>query len=127
MAFSVVLLLLMIVALVDVIRIDESRVKYMHKIVWVLLVVFIPLIGIVLWFALGRAYEGASRPIRMPRRQRSASVPLSAPSMGTAHVTVHPVPSHDGRTTEQQLADLEREIEEDNQRRRALEQGKPEA
>ncbi|QDZ15347.1 PLD nuclease N-terminal domain-containing protein [Humibacter ginsenosidimutans] len=127
MVLYVLLLLLMLGALIDVIRIDESRVKYMHKIVWVLLIVFIPLVGIVLWFALGRSYEGASRPVRMPRRSRPASAPLGAPPMGTAHVTVQPVPSRDGRTTEQQLADLEREIEEDTRRRAALEQRKPEA
>lgn len=119
---SIVILLLMVVALIDAIRIDDSRVKYMHKIVWILLIIFVPLIGIVLWFALGRSYEGASTPIRMPRRRPQASTPRMSAPMDTATVTVRPVPSRDGRSTEQQLADLEREIEEDKRRRAALEQ-----
>lgn len=117
---SVVVLLLLVVALIDVIRLDDSRIKYLPKIAWVLLIIFIPLVGVVLWFALGRSYEAASRPVRMSRPGRQASSPR--PGMATANVTVHPVPSHDGRTTEQQLADLEREIEEDKRRRAALEQ-----
>lgn len=126
MLLYALLLLLMLVALIDAIRIDDSRVKYMHKVVWILLIIFIPLVGIVLWFALGRSYEGA--PIRMPRRRSQAATggsgwQASVP-MGTATVTVHPVPSHDGRSTEEQLADLEREIEQDQHRRAALEQGR---
>jgi hypothetical protein len=119
---SVIVLVALVIALIDVIRIDDSRVKYMPKIVWVLLIVLIPLVGVVLWFVLGRSYEGGERPIRMPRRRPQASAPRMSAPMGTANVTVQPVPSRDGRSTEQQLADLEREIEEDRHRRAALEQ-----
>lgn len=119
---SVVVLAALIVALIDVIRIDDGRVKYMPKIVWVLLIVLIPLIGVVLWFALGRSYEVGGRPIRIPRRRPQASPARMSAPMDTVTVTVRPVPSRDGRTTEQQLADLEREIEEDRRRRAALEQ-----
>lgn len=122
MVLYVLILVLMVVALIDAIRIDDSRVKHMPKVVWILLIIFIPLLGIVLWFALGRSYEGASRPVRMPRRRPAASSSMGAAPMGTANVTVRPVPSDDGRSTEQQLADLEREIEEDHRRRAALEQ-----
>jgi hypothetical protein len=119
---SVIVLVALVIALIDVIRIDDSRVKYLPKIVWVLLIILIPLIGVVLWFVLGRSYEGGERSIRMPRRRPQASAPRMSAPMGTATVTVQPVPSRDGRSTEQQLADLEREIEEDRRRRAALEQ-----
>ncbi|NNC12371.1 PLDc_N domain-containing protein [Planctomonas sp. JC2975] len=120
---SIAFLILLLVALIDVIRLDDSRIKFLPKVAWVLLIIFLPLIGSVLWFALGRSYESTSRPIRMPRR--TASFAPGRMPMGTAHVTVHPVPSRDGRSTEEQLADLEREIEEDHRRRAALEQRKP--
>ncbi|MHA7984983.1 PLD nuclease N-terminal domain-containing protein [Rathayibacter sp. CAU 1779] len=121
---SIVFLILLLVALIDAIRLDDSRIKFLPKVAWVLLIIFLPLIGSVLWFALGRSYETTSRPIRMPRRT-SAGTAAGRMPMGTANVTVHPVPSRDGRSTEEQLADLEREIEEDKRRRAALEQRKP--
>ena len=123
----VLLLVALVVALIDVIRLDDDRIKYLPKVAWVLLIIFLPLVGVVLWFALGRTYDHAARSIRMPRRRSRPAAGFSSRAsapMGTATVTVQPVPSHDGRTTEQQLADLEREIEEDKRRRAALEQRK---
>jgi len=102
---SLLVLALMIGALIDVIMRDESQVKHLPKMVWIILIILLPLIGGILWFALGREYGdgGISLP-RMPRReerpQRSAPV-----------IVDHPAPA-DTRTTEQQIADLDREIEE---------------
>jgi hypothetical protein len=100
---SLLTLALMIGALIDVILRDNSQVKHLPKLVWVLLVVLLPLIGSILWFALGREYAGAGVSIRMPRRQAAAQRP-APPAQRSAPV--------DTRTTEEQIADLDREIEE---------------
>jgi hypothetical protein len=107
MAFVISLLVvaLMVFALVDIIRRDDSQVKFMPKFVWLLLVVLLPFIGSVLWFGIGREYpEGGLRLERPERLKRSRP---SAPS-----TPVVPVIPADTRTTEQQIADLDKEIEE---------------
>jgi len=102
---SMLIIALMIFALVNIITRDDSQVKFMPKWVWVILVVLLPLIGSVLWFALGREYDGGGP--RMPRMPRTQGAPRTQPQAPPA--PVHPV---DTRTTEQQIADLDREIEE---------------
>lgn len=99
---SLLVLALMVFALVDVIRRDDSQVRYLPKFVWLLLVILLPFVGSVLWFGIGREYpEGG---IRMQRPVRHDTAYPSQPAP--------PVVPVDTRTTEQQLADLEREIEE---------------
>jgi hypothetical protein len=98
---SVVLLALVIGALVDIIVRRDDQVKHLPKIVWVLLVVFFPLIGCILWFTIGREYShtvdlGTFGDPR--RREKSARPAAAAPTMRA-------------KTTEEELADLEREIE----------------
>lgn len=99
---SLLIVALMVVALIDVITRDQSLVKHLPKMVWIILVILLPLIGSILWFAIGREYgeSGISLP-RMRRTQRPAGP-----------VDVRPAPPTDARTTEQQIADLDREIEE---------------
>lgn len=100
---SVLILALMIGALIDVIMRDESQVKHLPKMVWVILVVLLPLIGSILWFVLGREYAGGG--VALPRMPRRAARPHpTAPAQQTT--------MSDARTTEQQIADLDREIEE---------------
>lgn len=94
------LLGVLVVALIDIITRDEWQVKHLPKIVWILLVVLVPLVGTILWFAVGRDYDPAARPAPVPRGRATADAPT------------RPAPTSDARTTEQQLADLEREIEE---------------
>jgi hypothetical protein len=97
---SLIVLGVMIFSLVDIIRRDDSQVKHLPKTMWVIIVILLPIIGTVLWFALGRVYPDDGP--RMPR-----------PSTRTMPAPVR----REERTTEQQLADLEREIEEDRLRR----------
>ncbi|WP_423920552.1 PLDc N-terminal domain-containing protein [Frigoribacterium sp. 2-23] len=91
----------LVLALVDIITRDEWQVKHLPKLVWVLLVVFLPLVGSILWFAVGREYEHRPRIDRGsfgdPRRHETLTP--------TRHA------GGDHRTTEQQLADLDAEIE----------------
>ncbi|WP_345542904.1 PLD nuclease N-terminal domain-containing protein [Microbacterium jejuense] len=99
---SLVFLAIMIAALVDIIRRDEAQLRYLPKMGWVIVVILLPLIGTLLWFTIGRVYpEDRPRGVRAPRPA------AAAPS---------PAMPRDTRTTEQQLADLEREIEEDRLR-----------
>jgi hypothetical protein len=98
---SVVLFALLIGALVDIILRRDDQVKHLPKIVWVLLVVFLPLIGSILWFTIGREY---SQQIDLgtfgdPRRREKVAASASS---GPAPRT---------KTTEEELADLDREIE----------------
>ena len=101
---SLLTIALMVFALIDIITRRDDQVKYLPKMVWLILVILLPFIGSVLWFAIGREYEGQG--ISLPRRQAAAPYPQSPPQNWA------PPPPADTRSTEQQLADLEREIEE---------------
>jgi hypothetical protein len=102
---SMISVLLLVVALVDIITKQDSQVQHLPKLVWVLLVVFLPLIGSVLWFAIGRE-RGTSSPrgsFGDPRRWRAPAQTPTTPRIDPA--------AHRITTTEQELADLDREIE----------------
>ncbi|MEO6943733.1 MAG: PLDc N-terminal domain-containing protein [Lacisediminihabitans sp.] len=98
---SLLILVLFVGALVDIIMRDQSLVRHLPKLVWILLVILLPVVGSILWFALGREY---SRPIDRggfgdPRRRTHE--PVQQPQVaGTFGV----------RDTEAELAALNREI-----------------
>jgi hypothetical protein len=99
--FSALILTLVVFALVDIILRQDGQVKHLPKIVWILLVVFLPLVGSILWFALGREY---SQPVDLgsfgdPRRRQKLA---EQSTDGTATRR---------KTTEEELAELDREIE----------------
>lgn len=100
--FSLLIIALMIGALVDIITRDSSQVKHLPKVVWIIIVVLLPLVGSALWFAVGREYGDAGIPIPRLGRSVRPKTQTDAP----------PVPPADLRTTEQQIADLDREINE---------------
>lgn len=104
---SILVLALMIGALIDVITRDDAQVKHLPKLVWVIIVILLPLIGSILWFTLGREYSGGgvSMP-RLPRRAARARTQTQTPADSRW------APPADPRSTEQQIADLDREIEE---------------
>lgn len=96
---SAATVVLMVLALIDVVRQPENVIKNLPKIVWILLIVFIPLIGVGLWFLLGHEWKRADGGSFVPRgRERIAPT------------RVEPV-RPPARSTEEQLADLEREEE----------------
>lgn len=99
---SILVLAVMVFSLVDIIRRDDFQVKHLPKTMWIIIVILLPIIGSVLWFTLGRVYPEDGP--RLPRPSRAAA-PAPAPTG-----------ARDTRSTEQQLADLEREIEEDRLR-----------
>ncbi|AJT41920.1 PLDc N-terminal domain-containing protein [Psychromicrobium lacuslunae] len=49
-------------ALIDCLRTDDRDIRNWPKVAWVLLIIFIPLIGIILWFTLGRPRSESARP-----------------------------------------------------------------
>lgn len=120
--FSILTVAGMVIALVDLIMRDESQIKNLPKFAWILLVILLPLIGTILWFTLGREYSSAGAGLggfTPAGRAHSTPTPQqSAPSR-----------SFDARSTEEQLADLDREIEyyekraELERRKRELESG----
>ena len=49
-----IVLALDVFAIVDVILIDQRRVRAVPKFVWIILIVLIPVVGVALWFFTGR-------------------------------------------------------------------------
>lgn len=90
-------LIILIITLIDIITRNEWQVKHLPKLVWILLVVFLPIAGAIIWFAVGREY---SRPVSYPEPRRDASASPSTPSR-----------------TERELAGIEAEIAADRIRR----------
>lgn len=105
---SVLTLALMVAALVDIITRGDGQIKHLPKIFWIILVVIIPLVGSILWFAVGREYPESVNlgSFGDPRRREAAlDKQREAPRR---------------KTTEEELADLDREIEFHDQKARIL-------
>lgn len=75
--FSVAVLAATIFTLVNVITTDQSRIRYLDKVVWVILVILVPLIGVILWWAIGRERTGTSEVVSFgdPRRHEARRAP----------------------------------------------------
>ena len=103
--FSLLTFAFFVVALLDVILRRQDQIKHLPKITWVFIVIFLPLVGAILWFAIGREYESTPRPRRAPSSATHAHAPYAS-------------------STEAQLAALEHEIElaERDKRIRELEE-----
>jgi len=84
-ALTIAYLALVIFALVDVITSNDGQIKHLPKVGWILLIVFLPLIGSVVWLIAGKDRALPSLPKPQPARPQS--------------------------TTEQELAALDAEIE----------------
>lgn len=51
-------------AIVDVLLIDGRRFRALNRPVWAILIVFLPVVGAILWFLVGRArLDGADQPL----------------------------------------------------------------
>lgn len=76
-------LFVMIAALITVITSDASTVRHLPKLVWILLIVFLPLVGSIIWFAVGKEWRAGRTEVVSfgdPRRHeavRGSAVPLS--------------------------------------------------
>lgn len=79
---GIALLALWIYCIVDVITRDESEIRNLPKIVWLLIVVFLPTIGSLLWLIAGRPrFSGAELPSRgrFPEYDRPGRQPATNP------------------------------------------------
>lgn len=89
---SLVYVAILVFALVDIITTDNWRIRYLPKFGWVLLVVFLPLIGSLLWLFLGKERSGPEPAVSFGDPRREAGVRRQS-------------------TTEEDLAAIEQEIE----------------
>jgi hypothetical protein len=114
---SGLLFALVLVALVDIITRQDGQVQHLPKLVWVLLVVFLPLIGSILWFAVGRERSARAENVSLGDPRRRERLGFGGPRTQTVAPAARPL------STEEQLAALDREIEfhEQQARLRALE------
>jgi hypothetical protein len=94
--FGLLPLLVAVCALVDLITRPDDQVKHLPKLVWILLIVFLPLIGSIVWFCVGHDWDARREPVGPP--DRSAAYERAATAVDRRV-----------RSTEQQLADLEEE------------------
>ena len=53
-----IVILLMIFAVVDIAVLERSRVRFLPKLAWIVLVVVLPIAGPVIWFIVGRGRPG---------------------------------------------------------------------
>jgi hypothetical protein len=68
--FGLLLFALWLFCIIDVITVDESRVRYLPKIVWLLIVLLIPDVGSIVWLAVGHTWESrASQPATRAGRE----------------------------------------------------------
>lgn len=117
--FALLVFVVMISALIDAITRRDDQVRHLPKFAWIIFIVLLPLVGSILWFALGREWGAAPEAMSFgdPRRWSKDQEPVAPASR-----------PRDTRTTEQQLADLEREeraaqLEAEIRRRRAAREG----
>jgi hypothetical protein len=113
--------LLVIAALADIITRDDSLVKHLPKMVWILLVLFLPLIGSILWFALGHEYVARTDrgSFGDPRRwggspegnDDSAYGSSGRSKSGGGASARGQFSDRSPRSTEDELAELDREID----------------
>jgi hypothetical protein len=101
--FSIVLT---IFALIDILTRGDDQVRGLPKFAWVILVVLVPVVGTIVWFAVGHDWSQANRNhgryIEPNRHEdRYATLGDARGAHGDKRIT----------GTEQELAELEREIE----------------
>ncbi|WP_439029376.1 PLD nuclease N-terminal domain-containing protein [Gordonia terrae] len=65
---GLIYLAVLVIALIDIITTDDAAVRGLPKFAWVVLVVMLPLIGALVWLAVGRPTAD-----ERPRRQHSAA------------------------------------------------------
>jgi hypothetical protein len=85
---------LWIYALIDAILSDQWQVKHLPKVTWVLIIIFLPFVGSILWFVVGKE-----------RDARYSPAPQGTFGDPRRHEDLFPASS-----TEHELAELDREI-----------------
>lgn len=107
---SVLILLVTIVALFDVISRDDSAIRGLPKIIWIILIIIVPIAGSIVWFLVGR--EPGTQ------TQRPTIGRPSAPQQRHTSPLFNTPTRTDALSTEEQLAALDREIAEYEEKER---------
>jgi hypothetical protein len=119
---SLLVVTLFVGALVDIIMSEQGHIKHLPKFLWIIIVILMPLIGSVLWFAIGREYaRPADRGGFGDPRRREQPTPAVGDSLPGNSLSRNSLPGssmlgYSGRDdsglskTERELAALEREI-----------------
>jgi len=99
-------IVLLVFALIDIITKSDDQVRGLPKFAWILICIFLPVVGSIVWFAVGHDWSQGDRNHGRyiePRRHEDqyASLGHARAAHGDKRVT----------GTEQELAELEREIE----------------
>ncbi len=68
LTFAAAALILDVFAIVDLVLIDKLRVRAFPKLVWVIIIVVVPFVGALLWFAIGHEWgnRGGERRVIAP-------------------------------------------------------------
>src|SRR5215475_6746460 len=66
--FGLILLGLWIFCIIDVITTDESRVRNLPKVLWLIIVLLLPDIGSIVWLIAGHPWEPKSPPLTRTQR-----------------------------------------------------------
>ncbi|MDL9936603.1 PLD nuclease N-terminal domain-containing protein [Gordonia sp. ABSL1-1] len=118
--FGLIMLAVLVIALIDIINTDESSVRGLPKFGWIILVVLVPLVGALLWLAIGRpTADDAPR----PRTRNGAEFPeYDRPGR---YVPADPEADREFLQQLRDRAEEQRRIarEQEAQRRRDAEQG----
>lgn len=80
LVFAGLTLLLVLAALIDIITRDDSQVRHLPKIVWVFLVILLPFVGSIVWFAVGHDWSAGREAVSFgdPRRHEAAAQRMRA-------------------------------------------------
>jgi hypothetical protein len=103
---SGVSVVLLVFALIDIITRPDSEVRGLPKVAWIILVILLPFVGSIVWFAIGHDWSAGSRNHGRyiePKRHEDGYATLGAAKVAHGDKRVS--------GTEQELAELEREIE----------------
>ena len=127
--FGLALLALWIWAVLDVIATDRALIRSVHKVVWLVLVIFVPTLGAMAWLALGRPVNAGFTPgagySRAPGVDRKPAPRGPEDSEAWSASTTRSAPAADGfestaakerrlRESEAELAKREAELDEDD-------------
>ena len=83
---GLIYLVILVIALIDIIKTDDAAVRGLPKFAWVVLVVMLPLIGALVWLAVGRPV-GDERP-----RRQHAGAASEFPEYDHPDATFHSTP-----------------------------------
>jgi len=102
---SGVSVVLLVFALIDIITRPDSETRGLPKVAWILLVIIVPVVGSIVWFAIGHDWNPGPRNHGRyidPMRHEDGYATLGAAKSAHGDKRV--------MTTEQELAELDREI-----------------